>query len=56
MVVNAAPRLPDANIPKAVPCLFFGYHTEVNATPAAKELPMIPKARLKNKNEKNEFE
>ena len=48
-VVIAAPAFPIPKIPRARPCQFLGYHTEVKATPTAKPVPTIPKRILKMK-------
>jgi hypothetical protein len=42
----AAPAFPIPKIPKALPCQFCGYHTDVYPIPTAKLVPTNPKRKL----------
>ena len=45
-VVMAAPAFPIPKIPKALPCQFWGYQTEVYPIPTAKLVPTNPNRKL----------
>ena len=45
-MVPAAPALPAPKMPRAVPWLRLGYHTEVKAMPMEKPVPHRPKPKL----------